>query len=102
MFSSLTSTKPKKTILVFPDEQKLWAFFALIEVSDFRIESSKHAFIGRLRSNDVDLAVQKLGAVEVNEPTFGSYKKANPNHPFLLGQMLFPSFGLMKNRTLYQ
>lgn len=62
---SLISTR--KTTLIFPDNQNLWAFFSMAEVSDFRIESSRHAFIGKLRQNDIALAKERLGASELKE-----------------------------------
>lgn len=57
----------KKTTLIFPDAQNLWTFFSMAEVSDFRIESSRHAFIGRLRQDDIERAKERLGAREVRE-----------------------------------
>jgi hypothetical protein len=65
MLSLLINARPRKTTLVFPNSQKLWAFFAMAEVSEFRIESSKHAFTGKLQRNDIELAKQRLGASEL-------------------------------------
>jgi hypothetical protein len=65
MLSLFINAKPRKTTLVFPNSQKLWTFFAMAEISQFRIESSKHAFTGRLQRNDIELAKQRLGASEL-------------------------------------
>jgi hypothetical protein len=67
MFSLMTTAKAKKIKLIFPDGQNLWAFFSMAEVSDFRIESSRHVFIGKLRQDDIEFAKQRLGAVEVKK-----------------------------------
>lgn len=63
----LSLINAKKTTLIFPDAQGLWTFFSIAEVSDFRIESSRHAFIGKLRQNDIALAKERLGASELKE-----------------------------------
>ncbi len=65
MLSLLINARPRKTTLVFPNSQLLWTFFAMAEVSEFRIESSKHAFIGKLQRNDIELAKKRLGANEL-------------------------------------
>ena len=65
MLSLLINAKPRKTTLVFPNSQKLWTFFAMAEVSEFRIESSKRVFTGKLQRNDIELAKQRLGANEL-------------------------------------
>lgn len=65
MLSLLIGAKPRKTTLVFPNSQKLWTFFAMAEVSEFRIESSKYAFTGKLQRTDIELAKQRLGASEI-------------------------------------
>lgn len=65
MLSLLINAKPKKITLVFPNSQRLWTFFAMAEISQFRIDSSKHAFTGRLQRNDIELAKQRLGACEL-------------------------------------
>jgi hypothetical protein len=54
--------KPKKTTLVFPTTELLWTFFELAEVSEFRLESSKHVFIGKLQPDDIELAKKRFGA----------------------------------------
>lgn len=64
MLSLLINAKPKKTILIFPNAQKLWSFFAYAEVNEFRIESSKRLFVGKLRRSDIEIA-KKLGANEL-------------------------------------
>jgi len=65
MFSLLINTK--KTTLIFPNSQKLWAFFSMAEISEFRIDSSKHAFTGKLQVSDIAVAKQRLGANELIE-----------------------------------
>jgi len=67
MFCFLNNTK--KTTLIFPNSQQLWAFFSIAELSEFRIDSSKHAFTGKLQTNDIEIAKQRLGA---NEPGEGN------------------------------
>lgn len=103
MISLLINARPRKTTLVFPDEQKLWAFFASAQVADFRIESSNHAFTGKLQQNDIELAKEKLGAREVNEETKCNNSQRNVlNQNLSFSQLLFPSSGLMRSRTLCQ
>lgn len=68
----LTLFNTKKTTLIFPDTQNLWTFFSMTEVSDFRIESSRDAFIGKLRQEDIELAKERLGAREVKENSSSS------------------------------
>jgi hypothetical protein len=65
MLSLLMNTMTKRITLIFPSSQKLWIFFSLAEVKEFRIESSKHVFTGKLQREDIELAKQKLGACEV-------------------------------------
>jgi hypothetical protein len=65
MLTLLINAKPRKTTLIFPNSQKLWTFFAMAEVKEFRIESSKHVFTGKLMRDDIELAKQKLGANEL-------------------------------------
>jgi len=65
MISLLTDIRPRQTTLVFPDSQKLWTFFAMAEVKNFHVESSKHIFSGRLFRDDIELAKQRLGACEL-------------------------------------
>lgn len=60
----LSLINAKKTTLIFPDAQNLWTFFSMAEVSGFRIESSRHVFIGKLSGNDIEFAKQRLGASE--------------------------------------
>lgn len=65
----LSLINAKKTTLIFPDAQNLWTFFSMAEVSGFRIESSRHVFIGKLSGNDIEFAKERLGASEVkNKP----------------------------------
>jgi hypothetical protein len=67
MLSFLTNVKSRRTTLVFPNDQKLWTFFAMVEAPEFRIESSKFLFSGRLQEKDIELAKEKLGASELKE-----------------------------------
>jgi hypothetical protein len=69
MFSFLNNTK--KTTLIFPNSQMLWAFFSIAELSEFRIDSSKYAFTGKLQTNDIEIAKQTLGANEPGEVNSG-------------------------------
>ena len=68
MLSLFTSTRPRKTTLVFPDDQQLWKFFAGTELSVFRIESSNHTIAGKFDRNKIDLAREKFGASELPQP----------------------------------
>jgi len=69
MFCLLNNTK--KTTLIFPNSQLLWAFFSIAELSEFRIDSSKYAFTGKLQTNDIEIAKKKLGANEPGEVNSG-------------------------------
>jgi hypothetical protein len=79
MLSTWINTRPIKTTLIFPSDQKLWAFFARAEVSDFRIESSKNTITARLQRDDIELARNRFGAVELKEEAI----------PFNFGRYLF-------------
>ena len=77
----------KKTTLIFPNSQKLWAFFSMAEISEFRIDSSKHAFTGKLQESDIAVAKQRLGAnelIEVNSVFKNSKKWAALNFSLFL------------------
>ena len=55
----------KRTTLVFPTSQNLWTFFAMAEIKDFRIESSKCVFSGKLQRSDIEFAKRRFGANEL-------------------------------------
>jgi|SRR6476659_7616053 len=71
----------KKTTLIFPNSQLLWAFFSIAELSEFRIDSSKFAFTGKLQINDIEIAKQRLGA---NEPAEANAVLKNNKRPAVL------------------
>jgi len=48
MFQFFANIQMKRTTLVFPSSHSLWAFFAQVRVEDFRIESNKKVFMGKL------------------------------------------------------
>ena len=64
MFSLVFNTKSKKTTLIFPSTQLLWSFYELADISDFRLESTKCLFIGKLQRQDIELA-KRFGATEL-------------------------------------
>lgn len=65
MLSLLINTKPLKK-LIFPDDQKLWRFFAITDAPQYRIESSKRVITGRFRRRELELARERFGADVVN------------------------------------
>ena len=67
MFSLLINIKSRRTTLIFPNDHKLWTFFAMIEAPEFRMDSSKFLFTGKLQEKDIELAKQKLGASELEK-----------------------------------
>ena len=79
MLSFFSDTK--KTTLIFPNSQLLWAFFSIAELSEFRIDSSKFAFTGKLQINDIEIAKQRLGA---NEPGEANSVLKNNKRPAVL------------------
>jgi|GEM_PF-5450757 len=65
MFSLVFNTKPKKTTLIFPSTKLLWTFYELADLSDFRLESARCLFIGKLQPQDIQLAKKRFGATEL-------------------------------------
>jgi hypothetical protein len=65
MFQFLANTQTKRTTLIFPSSDNLWTFFAQVQVEDFRIESNKRVFVGKLQRNDIEFAKRNLGANEL-------------------------------------
>ena len=65
MFSLFFNARPKKTTLIFPSTQLLWTFFELADISEFRLESARRVFIGKLQSHDIELAKKRFGANEL-------------------------------------
>jgi hypothetical protein len=86
MFSLLINTK--KTTLIFPNSQQLWAFFSIAELSEFRIDSSKYAFTGKLQANDIEIAKKRLGANEMLQETTG-FKQNKKQCALNISQLLF-------------
>lgn len=60
--------------LIFPNDQKLWSFFATAEVAEFRIDSSKNTISGRFQQEDIELAKQKFGASELKKESMPYYQ----------------------------
>ena len=65
MFQFFANIQMKRTTLVFPSSHNLWAFFAQVRVEDFRIESNKKVFMGKLQRNDIEFAKRNMGACEI-------------------------------------
>ena len=86
MFSLLINTK--KTTLIFPDSQQLWAFFSIAELSEFRIDSSRYAFTGKLQADDIEMAKKRLGANEILEAT-SSFKHNKKQCALNISQLVF-------------
>ena len=65
MFQFFANIQMKRTTLIFPSSHNLWMFFAQVKVEDFRIESNKRVFMGKLQPNDIEFAKRRLGANEL-------------------------------------
>jgi len=89
MFSLLINTK--KTTLIFPDSQQLWAFFSIAELSEFRIDSSRYAFTGKLQADDIEMAKKRLGANEILEAT-SSFKHNKKQCALNISQLVFATY----------
>lgn len=64
MVSMLNNFLVKKTTLVFPSSKELWDFFKITEVKEFRLDSAKCSVTGRFNSGEIQIAKEKLQAME--------------------------------------
>jgi hypothetical protein len=57
----------KKAALTFASYNSLWSFKELTSAIHIRVEPKKHLIHGLFKDNEVELAIQKFGAVEYDE-----------------------------------
>jgi hypothetical protein len=66
----------KKATLTFASYDSLWSFKELTSAIHIHVEPRKHLIHGLFKDNEVDLAIQKFGAVEYGE---GSNEQIPPD-----------------------